>query len=261
MLGPIAAIRRFRYRRRPFPIGWRDHLARRVPFYDRLSPHLRTRFEQMLKLFVWEKHFFGAGGVATVTEEMRVVIAASAIRLVLHLDLSYLDRLTEIVVYPGAYKHPDGDGIILGEAHTFGTVVLSWSDVLHGLANPCDGHDTATHEFAHVLDRQGGAFNGTPRLRATADYHTWATVMSRHYLALKDAERVQRKVLRDYGATNEAEFFAVATESFFERPRRMRDLAPDLYEVLQRFYGFDPAATDFCFGSDRGPEVAAVTPH
>ncbi len=251
IFGLVRAWRRKQRSKRPFPAEWIPHLERRVPFYKRLPDDLGDRFRELLKLFVWEKHFIPAGGLEEVTEEMQVVIGASAVRLVLHLTPDHFDRLTEIVVYPGAYMHPDRRGVILGEAHTWGTVVLSWEDVLAGLANPCDGHDTATHEFAHVLDRDGGGFNGTPRLRATADYQVWAEVMSHHFLALQDGGQTERRVLRDYGATNEAEFFAVATESFFEKSRQMRDHTPDLYDVMRAFYGFDPATDDFCFGGER----------
>lgn len=118
--------------------------------------------------------------------------------------------------------------------------------VVAGLRYVCDGHDTALHEFAHVLDKGGGSFTGTPRLRANEHYRPWAEVMSRNFLALQAGKAPQRLVLREYGATNEAEFFAVATESFFERPRQMRSLTPDLYQELQRFYGFDPAAESAC---------------
>jgi Mlc titration factor MtfA (ptsG expression regulator) len=113
--------------------------------------------------------------------------------------------------------------------------------VLSGLANPKDGHDTATHEFAHVLDRTDGSFDGTPELRARPHYRAWADVMSRHYLKLRDRRGKVKRVLRNYGATNEAEFFAVATESFFEKPEQMKKQTPDLYEELSQFYGFDPA--------------------
>jgi Mlc titration factor MtfA (ptsG expression regulator) len=97
-----------------------------------------------------------------IDDTVRVVISACAVRLVLHRDLSYFNRLTEIVVYPHDYRHKDDGGRILGEAHHWGTVVLSWPAVIHGAGNPDDGHATAAHEFAHVLDRAGGAFDGTP---------------------------------------------------------------------------------------------------
>lgn len=235
MFGLMRAWRRRRWMERELPDGWVSILQQRVPFFADLRGDERERFLNLLKVFVWEKHFIGAGDLE-VTEEMKVVIAAAAVRLVLHLDLTYYNRLTEIVIYPGAYKHPGDDHtVILGEAQSWGTVVLSWRDVLAGLANQHDSHDTATHEFAHVLDRANGSFDGTPELRGRADYRPWAKVMSRHFLALRDGQSCGQ-LLRDYGATNEAEFFAVATEAFFENGESMRACAPDLFAELQRFY-------------------------
>jgi Mlc titration factor MtfA (ptsG expression regulator) len=210
---------------------------------------LKDRFFEYLKIFEAEKYFTGAGGME-ITDEVRVVISACAVRLILNLDMSYYDRLTEIIVYPSAYKHPDETGAVLGEAAPWGTVVLSWSSVLHGLADPRDGHTTALHEFAHVLDRTDGVFDGTPKLRSRADYRPWVEVMSRHYLALRKRKRLERKVLRMYGANNEAEFFAVATESYFEKPRQMKKILPDLYEEMREFYGGDPAAEAEALSSD-----------
>lgn len=243
VFGLIRSWKRGRLARRPFPETWLPYLHERVPFYRELDPELGRRFLDYLKIFAWEKHFIGAGGMV-VTDEVKVVISAAAVRLVLYLDLSLYDRLTELVVYPGHYTHPDKDGVVFGEAHAWGTVVLSWDAVLSGLANPSDGHDTATHEFAHVLDRVDGEFNGTPELRKSGHYRPWAEVMSGHYLKLRQGKQHQRRVLREYGATNEAEFFAVATESFFEKPRQMKKRTPDLYDELKRFYGFDPAGSD-----------------
>ena len=182
-----------------------------------------------------------------ITDTVKVVIAGAAVRLIQHLDLSFYDRLSEIVVYPHDFQHPKHKSEIrLGEAHTWGVVVLSWPAVVQGLRNPCDGWDTAAHEFAHVLDRDGGAFDGTPKLRADAHYRAWAQVMSHHFAALRAGSPRERFVMRGYGAKNEAEFFAVATESFFEKPRQMKQLTPDLYAELQRFYGFDPAKDSRC---------------
>ena len=225
--------------KRPLPADWTGWLEARVPFFSALTVEERERFLRYLKAFVWSKHFFGAGGLE-LTDEHRVVIGAAAVRLVLHLDLSYYDRLTEIVVYPHAYRHPDRTGAVLGEAQSWGTVVLSWPAVLNGMDDPKDGHDTALHEFAHVLDVADGSFDGTPELHRFGDYRSWAMVMSDAYLDLqRDAGR-RRTVLREYGATNEAEFFAVASETFFEKPRQLREKAPDLYEELKSFYQVDP---------------------
>jgi len=237
----LRELRRRRIRRRPFPAAWREWLQRRAPFYEALPDPDRRKFESDLMVFEREKAFIGAGGLE-VDEEVRVVVSAAAVRLVVRLDLTYYDRVHEIIVYPGAYLHPDEDGVILGEVSSWNTVVLSWKDVVAGLQNPRDGRDTATHEFAHVLDRASGAFDGTPKLRAREDYGPWARVLSAHFLRLRAGDGGERALLRDYAATNEAEFFAVATEVFFEKPRLMRRRAPDLYEELRHFYGFDPAA-------------------
>lgn len=240
----IRRWRRRKLRRRPFPGAWLPFLERQVPFFGRLPADLREPFLDRVKVFAWEKVFTGVQGME-ITDEVRVVISAVAARLVLHLDLEYYDGLSEIVVYPTHYKRPDREGIVFGEAHLgFGVVVLSWPAVLHGLGDSRDGRDTTLHELAHVLDRADGTFDGTPQLHTREDYRPWAAVLGRHYEALRERQRRQRKVLRDYGAQNPAEFFAVATEAFFEKARQMKQHTPELYEELRRFYGFDPASDD-----------------
>jgi hypothetical protein len=215
------------------------HVRLYAPFFASFSPADQRIFLDKLKVFVWEKPFFGAAGLQ-VTDEMRVAIGVPAARLALRLDLGCYDRLTEIVVYPEVYRHPGRDGAILGEAHSFGAVVLAWPAVRQGLLNPVDGHDTGAHEFAHVLDAADGAFDGTPELHASAHYRPWAETLGRRYLEMVEAPPAKHGLLRSYGATNEAEFFAVATESFFERPAHLKARAPDLYAELARFYRTDP---------------------
>lgn len=245
MFGLLRRYRRRKLLARPFPAEWVPLLERYLPFYRHLDDAAKATFHDHVKLFAWEKAFIGAKGLE-VTDTHRVVIAGSAARLIQNLDIGVYDRLREIVVYPHDYRHPDGDDVILGEAHHWGVVVLSWPAVLRGLNNPCDGWDTAVHEFAHVLDRGTGSFDGTPELRADAHYRPWATVMQQHFDALRAGARPEARVLRPYGATNPAEFFAVATEAFFERSKKMRANTPDLYEELSRFYGLDPAADSEC---------------
>ena len=241
MSGLLRKWRRKKIEALPFPESWEEILRRRFPPYRQFSEELRKRFKELLHIFALEKDFTGVGGME-ITDEVRVVVSACAVRLILYLDLSYYDRISEILVYPYVYKHPDKDDIVLGEVSDWGTVVLSWPAVLEGLAHPRDAHDAAIHEFAHALDRGGdGAFDGTPRLKSMADYGPWAQIMSLHFLRLREGEKPELKLLDIYGATNEAEFFAVATETYFEKPREMKRLLPDLYKELQSFYGGDPA--------------------
>lgn len=240
VFGLFSALRRRRLLARPMPEGWRDLVDAHLPFVAKMEIGERGRFLEHLKLFGLRVRWEGAAGLE-VTEEMRVVISGAAARLARNLPLSVYDKLETLIVYPSHYKHPDKDGIIFGEANGWGVVVLSWDAVTSGIANPRDGHDTALHEFAHVLDFADGAFDGTPVLEERGDYHGWVTVFSKHYLAMKKRGPKKRAVMRAYGATNEAEFFAVATEAFFEKPAQLRKKAPDLYRELKAYYGVDPA--------------------
>jgi Mlc titration factor MtfA (ptsG expression regulator) len=227
--------RRKRLVARPVPDSWFQYLDDVVPFYRLLRSDEQERLLHLMKIFVGEKNFIGAGDLE-ITEPMRVIVAATAARLILHLDVSYYDRLTEIVIYPGGFYNPQDEEDRVGEAHDWGVIVLAWQAVLEGLADPYDGYNTAFHEFAHVLDRASGTFNGTPQLHEAADYEQWAEVMSTEFQRLRREEGMGTYPIDDYGAENEAEFFAVATEVFFEDPGRLRGYAPALYRELARFY-------------------------
>lgn len=238
MFSLLEAIRRRILLRRPFPDAWRPLVDDHLPFTRAFDDEERRRFDDHLRLFAWRVRFEGAQGL-TVTDEMRVVVAGQAARMARNLPLDAYDHLGSVVVYPSHYRHEGKDGIILGEAHRLGTMVLSWDAVTHGISNRADGHDTTLHELAHVLDAQDGELDGTPLLET--GYRRWGHVLSKHFLALRERPR-RRGLLRQYGATNEAEFFAVASEAFFEKPKQLKDKAPDLYQELQRYYAVDPAA-------------------
>ncbi len=240
MFALVRHYRRAQLLKRPFPEAWEGHLQRRVPFYRQLPQPERARLRDLLKVFAWEKEWIGARGF-DVTGEVKAVVSAVAVRLVLHLGLGHYDRLSEVILYASSFQIPETTGEILGEAKHWGQVILSWDSVLQGLSDPKDGRATATHEFAHVLDVRDGAFDGTPKLSRVSAYRPWAEVMSGHYFRLREAKRPEQRVLDDYGAKNEAEFFAVATEAFFEKPLQMKQHTPDLYDALRAFYGWDPA--------------------
>lgn len=237
VLFPIRWLRRRWLARQPFPSQWEPLVTAHFPFEATLPADERARFRLHLQVFATEKDFVGAKGLV-ITDEMRVVVAGAAARLARNLSLDVYDGLMTIVVTTGAWER-DG-GVILGEAHRWGQVVLSWDSVRHGLKNPFDGHNVALHEFAHALDLTDGRFDGTPEMASFSALHAWADVFSKQYFALL-ASPTRDKVLRAYGATNEAEFFAVATEAFFEKPTQMKQKHPALYEELKRYYGADPA--------------------
>lgn len=239
MFALLRSLRRRWLARRPLDPAWLPLIAQHFPFADALPADERERFLLHLRVFARDKVWEGSGGLE-VTDEMKVVVSGSAARLSRNLSLDVYDDLVTVLLYPSSWKDPRGsEGVHLGEAHRWGLVVFAWDAVRHGLVNPVDGHDTALHEFAHVLDLTDGRFDGTPELQSWTDYHAWATVFSKHYEKLR-ARPHRHELLRAYGATNEAEFFAVATEAFFEKPRRMQEKAPELYAELKRYYRLDP---------------------
>lgn len=252
VFGFLKRRRRERIRSQPFPPEWLAIIERNVPMHARLPEADRLELQRRVLVFIDEKNFEGAGGLE-MTDEIRVTIAAQACILLLRLDDDdYYPRLRSVVVYPTAYRVPGevrpGEvapehAVHLGESWNDGAVVLSWNSARRGAADPRDGKNVILHEFAHQLDQEDGAADGTPELDTWALYAPWARVLSEHYLALRKAARAGRKTLLDhYGATHEAEFFAVASECFFERPAQLRTRHPELYDELSRYYGQDPAA-------------------
>jgi MtfA peptidase len=247
--------RRRQVRAREFPATWRKTIERNVPFVRQLSPADRRELEEHVQVFLAEKRFEGAGGLR-MTDEIRVTVAAQACVLLLHRRTDYYPGLRSIIVYPHAYvaRHFERDdaGIVsegmehrLGESWTRGAVVLSWDDIRSGAADIHDGHNVVFHEFAHQLDAENGETDGAPILPRRSMYVAWARILGEEYEKLRRDVAYGRDTLLDrYGATNPAEFFAVATEFFFERPQQLREQLPQLYDELKSYYEQDPASAD-----------------
>jgi Mlc titration factor MtfA (ptsG expression regulator) len=242
--------RRDRLRSEPFPDGWEGILRKNVPLYAQLPEEDQKVLRGHVQVFLDEKRFEGCGGLV-INDEIRVTIAAQACLLQLRGDPDYYPRLITILVYPSAYsaheRHPIGGGAVLegeverlGEAWSDGVIVLSWDGVRAGGDDFRDGHNLVLHEFAHQLDQQDGAADGTPILESRGQYARWAQVLGSEYGRLKRNAWLGRSgVLDEYGATDPAEFFAVATESFFERPTELRRKHPELYQELLNYYRID----------------------
>ncbi|MCD5416715.1 zinc-dependent peptidase [Candidatus Bipolaricaulota bacterium] len=245
--------RRKKIGRREFSSAWRQTIERNIPLVRYFPPGDREELERHIQVFLAEKRFEGAGGLA-MTDEIRVTIAAQACVLLLHRKTDYYPGLYSIIVYPHAYlahrSDQDSMGIVtegmqsrLGESWTQGAIVLSWDDVKSGAAGMNDGHNVVFHEFAHQLDAESGEVDGIPILPHRSRYRAWAQVFGEEYAKLQqDIERGQEILLDRYGATNPAEFFAVATEFFFEKPKQLKGKLPRLYDELSRYYKQDPAA-------------------
>ncbi len=252
--GPLRqSRRRQRLREQPFPQAWRRILRRRVPLAQRLPADLHLRLKQEIQVFLAEKPIIGCDGLE-VTDEMRVTIAAQACLPLLGARRGYYPALKQILLYPGAFvvdrpvSEPGGvlreqRRALAGESWVQGQVLLSWRDVLAGAADPSDGHNVVIHEFAHQLDQAKGHANGAPVLTSTLAYRRWSTVMQNEFDALRRRLALGEDSLIDaYGATDPAEFFAVCSELFFERPLDLARQHPALYSELSAYYRLNPMA-------------------
>ncbi len=233
--------RRRQWATKPIPKEWQTIIAENVPFAERLPATLQRQLEQRVVVFLREKSFEACGDLGEITDEIRVTIAAQACMLTLGRE-EYYDRLRSILIYPSSYfASEDGQGHRFGESWTHGSVVLAWDNVQHGAFDMRDGHNLVWHEFAHQLDQADGVGDGAPILNPRSRYVTWARAFGEAYAKLlKRLERNHRTVIDEYGATNPAEFFAVATETFLEKPKQLKKRYPDLYQELAEYYCLDP---------------------
>lgn len=233
----------------PFPEHWRKTLKTRVPLYRRLPAQLKRQLEQHVQLFLAEKPFYGCDGFE-VDDTVRLTIAGHACLLIIARNFSDFDGINSILVYPDRYRVRDmeSDGMVVsesneiraGEASSLGQVVLAWTDCEEGAIHPHGAHNVILHEFAHQLDYLDGTADGAPPLSGEQARH-WQETMTRAYEHLRDSLHHHRKPWLDpYGATEPAEFFAVLTETFFQRPSHLKEQQPEVYKTLGGYFRFDP---------------------
>ncbi len=211
---------------------------------------LQLQLKQHILVFLDEKRFYGFEGIK-INDEIRVTIAAQACLLLLNRETNYYPKLKSIYIYPAAFitnhQRIDAAGVmhenqrvLSGESWELGKVVLSWHDTKHGASIVGDGQNVVIHEFAHQLDQETGIANGAPFLGR--QNRCWSNVLLQEYETLRhQSARGEESLLDKYGATNPAEFFAVASEVFFERPVEMQKRHPQLYQQLHGLYQVDPA--------------------
>jgi MtfA peptidase len=236
----------------PFSLPWRDVLKHRVRHFQFLDSPQRARLEGFVQILVAEKDWAGGSGFQ-LTDEMKVTIAGYAGVMTLGLDEPYyFDRLKSIIVYPGTYmphrspydQHAQFEPLSprLGESWHRGPVVLSLTKIA-AKEKLRPGNNLVIHEFAHHVDGLDGTIDGTPIIADRQQARTWYRVLDEEYQRLVDeAAQGVATLLDRYGASNHAEFFAVACECFFERPHAMRDQHRELYDILAHFYCQSPAA-------------------
>lgn len=253
------AWRRRRLDAKPFPGNWETIVKQRLPFYERMPAGLKLSLQNRITHFIAGKRFEGCAG-QVVDDNVRVSIAAQACLLVLNRPGDYYSDLHTILVYPSGFRvkhgHVDEHGLVsnderalAGESWNTGRIVLSWDDVQRGASDFSDGYNVVLHEFAHQLDHQSGSTNGAPLLANRSAYQQWAEVFTAEFERLQKLAMApdlnpytarSEEVLDFYGATEPAEFFAVATEAFYEKPDQLAERHPRLFEQLRQYYGVDP---------------------
>ena len=240
--------RRARIRAQPFPKAWRLLLRRHVPQAARLPADLQQRLKGHVMVFLAEKPFIGCQG-QPVHDGLRISVAAQACLLLLgQARPDYFPLLRQVLVYPGAFvadrvAHQAGGlqqqqrRALAGESWGQGQVLLSWADVQAGAADPGDGQNLVLHEFAHQIDQDKGTADGRPWRASRAQRRQWDAVMG---AAFRRLQTEPSDLFGSYAASDPAEFFAVATERFFEQPQALFDHAPEVYRELSLLYRVHP---------------------
>jgi hypothetical protein len=224
----------------PFPPRWRDFLLDNYDHYERLPPELRRRFEDDVRIFMSETRITGIE--AAVTDELRLLVAASAVTLSVAWPDYEWDQLTEVLLYPHnfdrdySFETPE----LSGQAHPWGTVILSIPSLRESFADPDDGYHVGIHEFAHLLGWDKAQFSGIPPGLAAGRSREWVELAEREM----DRLRLGKSVIDDYGASDPVEFLAVAVEAFFEPSLALRHRHREVYAILAEYFRQDPAAWD-----------------
>jgi MtfA peptidase len=246
----LRARRRAARFREPFPAQWRLLLEQALPLYRRMPRQLRLQLEPSARAFLADVQVEGCRDLE-VTDEMRLVVAIQACLLVVARDPGAYALLRSVLIYPDEFivsesdedeagVVTEGESVLSGQSLDTSRIVLSWADICAGSAAD-DVYNVVLHEFAHFLDNAvAGTLTDTGSRRAA--FEEWHDLLEREYQALCAAvDRGEDPLIDPYGTESTAEFFAVATETFFEAPLELRRLHPALYAGLQSFYGLDPA--------------------
>jgi MtfA peptidase len=241
-------IKRVIRARKPFPEEWRAMLKKQVPFYSRLSDMGKRKFETDIHMFLSEQRIFAVRG-QRVSDEIRLLIAASAAMLGFGMSDWEWPDLRDILVYPTGFDENydlEESFPIRGMVHHQGPIIFSENDLKMGFLKPGGRNNVGLHEMAHVLDMANGHADGVPVGMNWMVTAPWIKVMSDRIQKIRRGEC--RKILKEYAGVNEAEFFAVAVEVFFQQPKALKQHDPELFQLLKSYFRIDPNNPDVTFG-------------
>jgi Mlc titration factor MtfA (ptsG expression regulator) len=241
----------FRKRGSRSPVGFqkldkplRKLLDSRVDYYHRLSNAEKRRFESQVAVFLQAVNIEGVG--SEITDVDRVLIASSAVIPVFGLgDWEYRDLLTNVILYPDTFDHEyqfEGNSRniqgMVGTGYMNGQMILSRPALLKGFSPMSGKENTAIHEFVHLVDKSDGTTDGVPEQLMEHDYAIpWLSLMHKEMHRINEGH----SDINPYATTNEAEFLAVASEYFFEKPAQFKEKHPELYEQLSKIFRQTPS--------------------
>ncbi|MEP7703774.1 M90 family metallopeptidase [Paraglaciecola sp. 25GB23A] len=243
-------VRREKLRSQGIPVEWQTLLSKEFALYNKLPQNLQLSLTSHMQVFLDEKDIVGRNGFA-VDDRVKILIAAQACLLIINRPGDYYPGFRTILVYPETYVanstrtegmlHITSTSARAGESWRRGPVILAWDHVIQGARDSRDGHNVVMHEFAHKLDEENAAMDGLPLLPTLEQYKQWSEVLSAEFTVQqqKFADGIE-DIIDSYGATSPAEFFAVVTETFFEKPQQLHRLHPALYEQFKQCYMLDP---------------------
>lgn len=232
--------------KKPFPKEWRIPLAEKVAFYNSLSKEEKEHFEFKIQEFLLNCRITGID--TTVDMEDKLLVAASAVIPIFQFRNWRYTNIYEVLLYPGMFndkfetRGPDRRIMgMVGTGYMEGKMVLSKPALHHGFQNESDKKNTAIHEFVHLIDKFDGAVDGIPTLLLEKQY-----VIPWFDLINKKIEEIYQNNsdINPYGGTNKQEFFAVASEYFFERPKLLAQKHPLLYKLLEEVFDQDMKQRD-----------------
>lgn len=234
---------RAQLRQSPFPKVWRDILTQHVTFYKTLDAADKERFEREVQLFLHETRVTGIK--TDVDTTTLVLVAASAIIPIFGFEDWEYDNIGEVLIFPKAFNRNlqiEGEQRqVLGMVGTGvlkDKMILSKSALYAGFQQEQDRKNVGIHEFVHLLDGLDGAFDGVPEVLLERQYILpWLDCMHKEMQRIETGE----SSMNPYGGTSPVEFFAVASEYFFERPDLMKRKKPELYALMRKIFKQHPA--------------------
>lgn len=228
--------RRWRVAQQTLPASSRAWLDDHVLLYAHAAPKARARFERDVRFVLSEAKFEGVG--VEVTDDLRLAVAAG-VAMLLHGRPDWeLPLGRTFLFYPGEFGddyselEPAYDGMVHGQ----GPVILTAPAVRRGFGRPENGSNVVLHELAHLFDYEDEFADGVPSLLDPGSVEPWTELVRRETAQIRSG----RSMLRRYAAENSAEFFAVATEVFFERGTHLAERHPELFETMRALYNLDP---------------------